>query len=111
MSIGVPLKGIGFRGREFRGLGLGLREFAVLLRALFLHVRRFLLPGFHFYLTALGSFFLVAYGLRVLKAFHLPRGSKYPNSRVLGPKIHTLNGFWTLKPYYLGTWTLWVRVV
>ena len=37
----------------------------------------------------------------------LPRGSKYPNSRVLGPKVHTLNGFWTLKPYYLGTWTLW----
>ena len=34
------------------------------------------------------------------------RGSKYPNSRVLGPKVHTLNGFWTLKPYYLGTWTL-----
>ena len=36
----------------------------------------------------------------------MPRGSKYPNSRVSGPKIHTLNGFWTLKPYYLGTWTL-----
>ena len=35
-----------------------------------------------------------------------PRGSKYPNSRVLGPKVHTLNGFWTLEPYYLGTWTL-----
>ena len=35
-----------------------------------------------------------------------PRGSEYPNSKVLGPKIHTLNGFWTLKPYYLGTWTL-----
>ena len=35
-----------------------------------------------------------------------PRGSEYPNSRVSGPKIHTLNGFWTLKPYYLGTWTL-----
>ena len=34
------------------------------------------------------------------------RGSEYPNSKVLGPKIHTLNGFWTLKPYYLGTWTL-----
>ena len=39
----------------------------------------------------------------------LPRGSEYPNSKVLGPKIHTLNGFWTLKPYYLGTWTLRVR--
>ena len=36
-----------------------------------------------------------------------PRGSEYPTSMVLGPKIHTLNGFWTLKPYYLGTWTLW----
>ena len=35
-----------------------------------------------------------------------PRGSKYPNSRVSAPQIHTLNGFWTLKPYYLGTWTL-----
>ena len=35
-----------------------------------------------------------------------PRGSKHPNSRVLGPKIHTLNACWTLKPYYLGTWTL-----
>ena len=41
--------------------------------------------------------------------YNIPRGSKYPNSRVLGPKIHTLNGFWTLKPYYLGTWTLWDR--
>ena len=37
----------------------------------------------------------------------LPRRSKYPNSRVLGPKLHTLNGFGSLKPYYLGTWTLW----
>ena len=36
----------------------------------------------------------------------LPRGTKYPNSRGLDPKIHTLSGFWTLKPYYLGTWTL-----
>ena len=35
-----------------------------------------------------------------------PRGSEYPNSTVLGPKNHTLNGFWKLKPYYLGTWTL-----
>ena len=26
--------------------------------------------------------------------------------RVLGPKFHTLNGFWSLKPYDLGTWTL-----
>ena len=31
----------------------------------------------------------------------------YPNSGVSGPKIHTLNGFWTLKHCYLGTWTLW----
>ena len=33
-----------------------------------------------------------------------------PNTQIvrfLGPKIHTLSGFvWTLKPYYLGTWTL-----
>ena len=29
-----------------------------------------------------------------------------PNSEVLGFKIHTLSGFWTLKPYYLGSWTL-----
>ena len=35
-----------------------------------------------------------------------PSGSEYPNSRVLGPKLHTLNGFWALKPYYLGTWTV-----
>ena len=35
-----------------------------------------------------------------------PRGSEYPNSKVSGPQIHTLKGFWTLKPYYLGTWTL-----
>ena len=35
-----------------------------------------------------------------------PRGSEYPNSKVLSLKTHTLNGFWTLKPYYLGTWTL-----
>ena len=41
----------------------------------------------------------------------LPKGSKYPNSRVLGPKIHALNGFWTLKPYYLGTWTLRARAI
>ena len=44
-----------------------------------------------------------------------PRGSEYPSSRVLGirglgfsgpgsnglgPNFHTLNGVWTLKPYY-----------
>ena len=39
-----------------------------------------------------------------------PRGSKYLNTRILGPQIHTLNGFWTLKPYHLGTWTLWESV-
>ena len=42
----------------------------------------------------------------LLTANHLPRGSEYPNSKVLSPKIHTLSGFWTLKPQYLGTWTL-----
>ena len=31
---------------------------------------------------------------------------QYPNSTVLGCKIHTLNGFWSLNPYCLGTWTL-----
>ena len=41
-----------------------------------------------------------------LISFPNPKGSEFPNSKVLGPKIHTLNGFWTLKPYYLGTWTL-----
>ena len=39
-----------------------------------------------------------------------PSGSEYPNSKVLGPNIHTLSGFWSLKPCYyfdyLGTWTL-----
>ena len=35
-----------------------------------------------------------------------PRGSEYPNSKVLAPKINTLKGVWTLEPYYLGTWTL-----
>ena len=40
----------------------------------------------------------------------LPRGSKDPNSRVLDPKIHTMNGFLSLQPYYLGTWTVRVGV-
>ena len=31
----------------------------------------------------------------------LPRGSEYPSSKVVGPQIHALIGFWTLKPYYL----------
>ena len=39
-----------------------------------------------------------------------PRGSKYPNSRVLGPKNHWEYGFWDLKPCYLGTWTLWETI-
>ena len=38
----------------------------------------------------------------------IPRGFKYPNGRGLGPKLPTLNGIGDLKPYYLGTWTLWV---
>ena len=37
----------------------------------------------------------------------VPRGSKHPNSRVSGTKNHSEYGFWDLKPYYLGTWTLW----
>ena len=32
----------------------------------------------------------------------LPRGSEYPNSKVLGPKIHTLNGFWGLEALLFG---------
>ena len=32
-----------------------------------------------------------------------PRESEYPDSKVIGPKIHALNGFWALKPY-----TIWV---
>ena len=44
---------------------------------------------------------------RLPKGTATPRGSKYPTSRVLGSKINTLNGLWSLKPYYLGTWTLW----
>ena len=35
--------------------------------------------------------------------FKQPRGSEYPNSKVLAPKIHTPKGYWTLRPYYLGT--------
>ena len=42
----------------------------------------------------------------VLPVMAFPRGSEYPNSKVSGPNIHTLKGFWNLKPYYLGTWTL-----
>ena len=30
------------------------------------------------------------------KLSNSPRGSEYPNSKVLGSKIHTLNGVWTL---------------
>ena len=65
------------------------------------------------YLHTLPSTYLPTYQpthpathLRTYLHAYIPRGSKYPNSRVLGPKVHTLNGFWTLKPYYLGTWTL-----
>ena len=39
-------------------------------------------------------------------SYKCPRGSKYPNSRVLIPKILTLRGLGTSHPYYLGTWTL-----
>ena len=52
----------------------------------------------------LGSLMLYLKGMRImmfqLSGFYC---------KVFGPKIHTLNGFWTLKPYYLGTWTLRVR--
>ena len=40
-----------------------------------------------------------------------PRGSEYPNNKASGPQIHTLNGFGTLKPYSLGTWTLRGKVL
>ena len=50
---------------------------------------------------------IAAYGLG-FGTKKLPNGSKYPNSRVF--EVHTLNGFWTLKPYYLGTWILRVVV-
>ena len=33
--------------------------------------------------------------------------AKCPNSRVSGSKNHSEYGFWDLKPYYLGTRTLW----
>ena len=35
--------------------------------------------------------------------------SKYPNSRVSRPQNHSEYGFWDLKPFCLGTRTLWVR--
>ena len=31
--------------------------------------------------------------VEVVGLMSYPRGSKYPNSRVLAPKLHTLNGF------------------
>ena len=37
------------------------------------------------------------------KVYHSPED---PSTQIVGSKIHTLNGFKTLKPYYLGTWTL-----
>ena len=33
-------------------------------------------------------------------------GSKDLNNRASGPKYYHINGIWTLKPYYLGPWTL-----
>ena len=36
----------------------------------------------------------------------IPEGPSTQTGKVLGPKIHTLNGFWSLKPYFWGTWTL-----
>ena len=35
-----------------------------------------------------------------------PEGSKDSNNGALGPKFHTINGTWALKPYHLGPWTL-----
>ena len=39
-----------------------------------------------------------------------PYGSKDPNKWVLGPKYYNMNGIWALKPYYLGPWTLRVKL-
>ena len=39
------------------------------------------------------------------------QGSKDPNNGVLGPKYYNINGIWALKPYYLGPWTLRVKIV
>ena len=54
------------------------------------------------------------YQLRVSTASGFQRGpwvvmvrSKYPNSRVSRSQDHSEYGFWDLKPYYLGTQTLW----
>ena len=43
------------------------------------------------------------------RAGHLPRGSKYPNTEVLGPKGYTYDQRWLLGPYAgtWGTWRLW----
>ena len=40
----------------------------------------------------------------------LPKGSKDPNDRVLGPKYYSINGILALKPYYLGPWTLRIKL-
>ena len=45
-----------------------------------------------FRVQVLGFVLLVDFFYENLPA-NVPRGSKYPNSRVLGPKVHTLNGF------------------
>ena len=39
---------------------------------------------------------------RCLSPDPFSRGSKYPNSRVLGPRIHALNGFWGLETLLFG---------
>ena len=42
--------------------------------------------------------------------YGLPKASKDPNNRVLGPRYHLYYSIWALKPYYLGPWTLRVGV-
>ena len=41
------------------------------------------------------------------------KGSKDPNNRVLEPKYYNITGIWAgaLKPYYLGPWTLRVKIL
>ena len=42
----------------------------------------------------------------LLASHNIPQGSKHPNNMVLGPKYYNMKCIWTLKPYYLGPWTL-----
>ena len=41
-----------------------------------------------------------------LRGDNIPKGSKDPNHRVLGPKYYNIDGTWVLQPHYLGPWNL-----